>query len=72
MHNIWGARDVCVKNGRNGAACRSGQKPHAAEAAEDLRLLRVKQHPVVAGFEDFGKHTLKGIPEAWHVFRAIG
>ena len=23
-------------------------------------------------FEDFGMHTLKGIPEAWQVFRAIG
>jgi class 3 adenylate cyclase len=23
-------------------------------------------------FEDFGKHTLKGIPEAWQLFRAIG
>jgi class 3 adenylate cyclase len=23
-------------------------------------------------FEDFGMHTLKGIPEEWQVFRAVG
>ena len=23
-------------------------------------------------FEDFGTHTLKGIPEQWQVFRAVG
>jgi class 3 adenylate cyclase len=43
--------------------------------ADDIIVSRTVKD-LVAGsgikFEDFGTHTLKGIPEAWQVFRAIG
>ena len=43
--------------------------------AEDVLVSRTVKD-LVAGsgirFEDFGMHALKGIPEAWQVFRAIG
>jgi pimeloyl-ACP methyl ester carboxylesterase len=43
--------------------------------ADDVLVSRTVKD-LVAGsgikFEDFGMHTLKGIPEAWQVFRAIG
>ena len=42
--------------------------------ADDVLVSRTVKD-LVAGsgikFEDFGVHTLKGIPEAWQVFRAI-
>jgi pimeloyl-ACP methyl ester carboxylesterase len=43
--------------------------------ADDVLVSRTVKD-LVAGsgikFEDFGMHTLKGIPEAWQVFRALG
>jgi pimeloyl-ACP methyl ester carboxylesterase len=43
--------------------------------ANDVLVSRTVRD-LVAGsgikFEDFGMHTLKGIPEAWQVFRALG
>jgi pimeloyl-ACP methyl ester carboxylesterase len=43
--------------------------------ADDVLVSRTVKD-LVAGsgikFEDYGTHTLKGIPEAWQVFRAIG
>jgi class 3 adenylate cyclase len=43
--------------------------------ADDVLVSRTVKD-LVAGsgikFEDFGAHALKGIPEAWQVFRAIG
>jgi class 3 adenylate cyclase len=43
--------------------------------ADDVLVSRTVKD-LVAGssikFEDFGTHTLKGIPETWQVFRAIG
>jgi class 3 adenylate cyclase len=42
---------------------------------DDVLVSRTVQD-LVAGsgikFEDFGAHTLKGIPDAWQVFRAAG
>jgi pimeloyl-ACP methyl ester carboxylesterase len=44
-------------------------------AAEDVLVSRTVKD-LVAGsrikFEDYGTHTLKGIPEPWQVFRALG
>jgi class 3 adenylate cyclase len=44
-------------------------------AADDVLVSRTVKD-LVAGsgikFEDFGAHTLKGLPEAWQVFRALG
>ena len=43
--------------------------------ADDVLVSRTVKD-LVAGsgirFEDFGAHTLKGIPEQWQVFRAVG
>jgi class 3 adenylate cyclase len=43
--------------------------------ADDVLVSRTVKD-LVAGsgikFEDFGTHTLKGIPEQWQVFRAVG
>jgi class 3 adenylate cyclase len=43
--------------------------------ADDVLVSRTVKD-LVAGsgirFEDFGAHTLKGIPEEWQVFRAVG
>jgi class 3 adenylate cyclase len=43
--------------------------------ADDVLVSRTVKD-LVAGsgikFEDFGTHTLKGIPEEWQVFRAVG
>jgi class 3 adenylate cyclase len=43
--------------------------------ADDVLVSRTVKD-LVAGsgikFEDFGMHSLKGIPEAWQVFRAVG
>ena len=43
--------------------------------ADDVLVSRTVKD-LVAGsairFEDFGTHTLKGIPEEWRVFRAVG
>ena len=43
--------------------------------ADDVLVSRTVKD-LVAGsgikFEDYGTHTLKGIPEAWQVFRALG
>jgi len=43
--------------------------------ADDVLVSRTVKD-LVAGsgikFEDFGLHALKGIPEAWQVFRAVG
>jgi hypothetical protein len=45
-----------------------------AGRADDVLVSRTVKD-LVAGsgikFEDFGMHSLKGIPEAWQVFRAI-
>jgi pimeloyl-ACP methyl ester carboxylesterase len=47
---------------------------HIGDADDVLVSRTVKD--LVAGsgikFEDFGVHTLKGIPEAWQIFRAVG
>jgi class 3 adenylate cyclase len=43
--------------------------------ADDVLVSRTVKDPVAGSgikFEDFGTHTLKGIPEEWPVFRAIG
>jgi class 3 adenylate cyclase len=43
--------------------------------ANDVLVSRTVKD-LVAGssikFEDFGAHTLKGLPEQWQVFRAVG
>jgi class 3 adenylate cyclase len=43
--------------------------------ADDVLVSRTVKD-LVAGsgikFEDFGMHTLKGIPEEWQIFRAVG
>jgi class 3 adenylate cyclase len=47
---------------------------HLGGAGDVLVSRTVKD--LVAGsgikFQDFGAHALKGIPEPWHVFRAVG
>jgi class 3 adenylate cyclase len=47
----------------------------ATGGADDVLVSRTVKD-LVAGsgikFENFGTHTLKGLPEKWQVFRAIG
>jgi class 3 adenylate cyclase len=46
-----------------------------AQLGDDVLVSRTVKD-LVAGsgirFEDFGAHALKGIPEPWQVFRALG
>ena len=64
-----------AENDVRGIAVHIASRVARVGGADDVLVSRTVKD-LVAGsgikFEDFGMHTLKGIPEAWQVFRAIG
>jgi class 3 adenylate cyclase len=64
-----------AENDVRGIAVHIASRVAHIRGADDVLVSRTVKD-LVAGsgikFEDFGTHTLKGIPEAWQVFRAIG
>jgi class 3 adenylate cyclase len=64
-----------TENDVRGIAVHIASRVAQLAGADDVLVSRTVKD-LVAGsgikFEDFGTHTLKGIPEPWQVFRAIG
>jgi pimeloyl-ACP methyl ester carboxylesterase len=64
-----------AENDVRGIAVHIASRVARVGGADDVLVSRTVKD-LVAGsgikFEDFGTHTLKGIPEEWQVFRAIG
>jgi pimeloyl-ACP methyl ester carboxylesterase len=64
-----------TENDVRGIAVHIASRVAQLGGADDVLVSRTVKD-LVAGsgikFEDFGTHTLKGMPEAWQVFRAIG
>jgi class 3 adenylate cyclase len=64
-----------AENDVRGIAVHIASRVAHVGGADDVLVSRTVKD-LVAGsgikFEDFGTHTLKGIPEEWQVFRAIG
>jgi len=64
-----------AENDVRGIAVHIASRVAQLGGADDVLVSRTVKD-LVAGsgikFEDFGAHTLKGIPEPWQVFRAVG
>jgi class 3 adenylate cyclase len=64
-----------AENDVRGIAVHIASRVAQIGGADDVLVSRTVKD-LVAGsgikFEDFGMHTLKGIPEEWQVFRAVG
>jgi pimeloyl-ACP methyl ester carboxylesterase len=64
-----------AENDVHGIAVHIASRVAHIGGADDVLVSRTVKD-LVAGsgikFEDFGMHSLKGIPEAWQIFRAIG